>query len=123
MKTRDFRKGRRFFRQAFLLAAIMLSIVACSTTSTTSSQAPQLMFVQIAEDLKVDATAKTLRLVNVNQQTLTFQIGQSESPGISKWPTISRNGQQKPARTILAQTHRMPRYPSMSRDKPRTRLS
>ena len=72
MKTRDFRKGRRFFRQAFLLAAIMLSIVACSTTSTTSSQAPQFMFVQIAEDLKADATAKTLRLVNVNQQTLYF---------------------------------------------------
>jgi hypothetical protein len=30
------------------------------------------MFVQSAEDLKVDAAAKTLRLVNVNQQTLYF---------------------------------------------------
>jgi hypothetical protein len=30
------------------------------------------MFVQIAEDLKVDAAAKTLRLVKVNQQTLYF---------------------------------------------------
>ena len=58
MKTRDFRKGRRFFRQAFLLAAVMLSMAACATTSTTSSQAPQLMFVQSAEDLKVDPASE-----------------------------------------------------------------
>ena len=32
----------------------------------------QLMFVQTAEDLKVDADKKTLRLVKVNQQTLYF---------------------------------------------------
>ena len=31
-----------------------------------------LMFVQIADDLKVDDAAKTLRLVNVGQQTLYF---------------------------------------------------
>jgi hypothetical protein len=30
------------------------------------------MFVQTAEDLKVDAERKTLRLVNVNRQTLYF---------------------------------------------------
>lgn len=30
------------------------------------------MFVQIAEDVKVDAAAKTIRLMNVNQQTLYF---------------------------------------------------
>jgi hypothetical protein len=59
-------------RLAFLLAAVVLSMAACATTSTTSSQSPQLMFVQIAEDLKVDAAAKTLRLVKVNQQTLYF---------------------------------------------------
>jgi hypothetical protein len=33
---------------------------------------PQLMFVQTAEDLKVDPTAKTIRLVKVNQQTVYF---------------------------------------------------
>lgn len=32
----------------------------------------QLMFVQTAEDLKVDEKTKTLRLVNVNPQTLYF---------------------------------------------------
>jgi hypothetical protein len=54
------------------LAAVMLSMVACATTSTTSSQAPQLMFVQSAEDLKVDPATSTFRLVKVNQQTLYF---------------------------------------------------
>jgi hypothetical protein len=60
--------------QAFILAAVMLSMAACATTSTTSpsSESPQLLFVQIAEDLKVDAAAKTLRLVKVSQQTLYF---------------------------------------------------
>jgi hypothetical protein len=72
MKISDFSKLQKNFRPAFLLAAVMLSMVACATTSTTSSQSPQLMFVQIAEDLKVDAAAKTLRLVKVNQQTLYF---------------------------------------------------
>ncbi len=60
---------------AFLLAAVLFSMAACTTTSTTptsSSEAPQLMFVQSAEDLKVDPAANTLRLVKVNQQTLNF---------------------------------------------------
>jgi len=57
----------------FLLAAFMLSMAACATTATTSStEAPQLMFVEIAEDLKVDPAKSTLRLVKVNQQTLYF---------------------------------------------------
>jgi hypothetical protein len=33
---------------------------------------PQFMFVQTAEDLKVDPAAKTIRLVKVNPQTLYF---------------------------------------------------
>lgn len=57
---------------AFLLAAVWFSIAACATTSTTSSGVPQLMFVQSAEDFKVDPAAGTLRLVKVNQQTLYF---------------------------------------------------
>jgi hypothetical protein len=56
------------------LAAVILTMAACATTSTTSSKAPapQLMFVQIADDLKVDPATSTLRLVKVNQQTLYF---------------------------------------------------
>ena len=63
--------------QASLLAAMMLSMAGCSTPSKTpatsaSSPKAQLMFVQVAEDLKVDPATKTLRLVKVNQQTLYF---------------------------------------------------
>jgi hypothetical protein len=61
--------------QAIFLAVVMLSMAACATTSTTSSTASdkiQLMFVQIAEDLKVDPATSTFRLVKVNQQTLYF---------------------------------------------------
>ena len=55
-----------------LSAAAALSMAACATTSTTSSETPQLMFVQSAEDLKVDPATSTFRLVKVNQQTLYF---------------------------------------------------
>jgi hypothetical protein len=55
-----------------LVAAVMLSTAGCATTSSASSESPQLMFVQSADDVKVDAAAKTLRLVKVNQQTLYF---------------------------------------------------
>jgi hypothetical protein len=57
---------------AFLLAAVMLSMAACATTSSTASDKVQLMFVQIAEDVKVDPAAGTFRLVKVNQQTVYF---------------------------------------------------
>ncbi len=60
-------------RTALLLAAAAaLSVAACSTTSTGTSDGPQLMFVQSAEDLKVDPAKNTFRLVKVNQQTLYF---------------------------------------------------
>lgn len=56
----------------FLLATGLLSITACATTSATSSEAPQLMFVQSAEDFTTDPAANTLRLVKINPQTLYF---------------------------------------------------
>ena len=54
------------------LAAVLLAMAAGVSISTAATQAPQLMFVQSAEDLKVDQSASTLRLVKVNQQTLYF---------------------------------------------------
>ena len=56
----------------FLLAAVVLSMAAFATTSTAAAEAPQLMFVQNAEELKVDPAKGTFRLVKVNQQTLYF---------------------------------------------------
>ncbi len=56
----------------FLLASVVLSMAALAATSAIAAEAPQLMFVQSADDLKVDAAKSTLRLVKVNQQTLYF---------------------------------------------------
>ena len=59
---------------ALLAAAAVLAGCAGSQapgTSAGGSQA-QLMFIQTAEDLRVDAARSTLRLVRVNSQTLYF---------------------------------------------------
>jgi hypothetical protein len=40
--------------------------------ASANEEKPMLMFVQIAEDLNVDKTAQTLRLVKVGQQTIYF---------------------------------------------------
>ena len=66
---------KKRIRLLLVLAGVMLSLVACATTSTTSSPSSgeaQLMFVQIAEDVKVDPAKGTIRLVKVNRQTLYF---------------------------------------------------
>jgi hypothetical protein len=58
-----------------LLLATVLFMSGCastSKTSSTSSEEPLFMFVQVAEDLKVDDAAKTFRLVSVGQQTVFF---------------------------------------------------
>lgn len=60
---------------AILFAGVLSSSPAFGQTppaKTAPKQEAQLMFVQVAEDLKVDAAAHTLRLVKVNQQTLYF---------------------------------------------------
>jgi hypothetical protein len=72
---REFSKNLKHAGQAFGLAAVILSFGAYLTTSTTSSAAsesPQLMFVQTADDVKIDPATSTFRLVKVNQQTLYF---------------------------------------------------
>jgi hypothetical protein len=58
--------------QVFLLAAVVLSMVAGAAMATAAAEAPQLMFVQSAEDFKADTAKSTFRLVKVNQQTLYF---------------------------------------------------
>lgn len=71
---------------AFLFVAVVLSMAAFGKTSTTSSKAPQFMFVQIAEDLKVDPAKSTFRLVKVNQQTLYFSDRPKRIAGHLKMP-------------------------------------
>lgn len=56
---------------ALFFTAAMVSTVASQTAPAATSKT-QLMFVQSAEDLKVDSAKSTFRLVKVNQQTLYF---------------------------------------------------
>jgi hypothetical protein len=61
------------FLGAAATAIIGLGMPNISVAQTTPPQQKvQLMFVQTAEDIKVDPAAKTIRLVNVNKQTLYF---------------------------------------------------
>ena len=69
---------------ALFLAAVLLAMAAGVSISTAATPAPQLMFVQSAEDLKVDQSASTLRLVKVNQQTLYFSDRPVRIAGPSK---------------------------------------
>jgi len=58
-------------RLVYLLAVVLLAIVIWAGVTHFRQQA-QLMFVQMADDLKVDERAHSFRLVNVGQQTLYF---------------------------------------------------
>jgi hypothetical protein len=74
-----------------LMAVIALSIAACTKTPTapssaTSQSAPQFMFVQSAEDIKVDPTTSTFRLVKVNEQTVYFTDRPQRIAGHIKMP-------------------------------------
>jgi len=56
-----------------LLAAVMLPMwPGGPALAASSTEEVQLMFVQSADDFKLDPATKTLRLVKVNQQTLYF---------------------------------------------------
>jgi hypothetical protein len=51
--------------------------LALTVGARSEDAKPMLMFVQIAEDLKADTTAQTIRLVKVAQQRCTSQIAPS----------------------------------------------
>ena len=92
-------------RQATLGAAmhrrlLLILLIALSGLSLASADEPkvQLMFVQTADDLKADG--KTLRLVNVGQQTLYFSdrpvriAGHMPMPAyMDEWKAECRPGQ------------------------------
>jgi hypothetical protein len=72
MKTASkFCKCLDYILAVLLFTAVMLSTAASQTAPSASSKT-QLMFVQSADDLKVDPAKSTFRLVKVNQQTLYF---------------------------------------------------
>jgi len=71
-KLSEFYKRLNHAHQVFLLAAVVLSMAAMATASSAAADAPQFMFVQSAEHIKVDPAKSTFRLVKVNQQTVYF---------------------------------------------------
>jgi hypothetical protein len=100
---REFYKSLNRVGPVFLFAAAILSMAACgktsttpntSTTSTTSTtptnstpfSGAQFMFVQSAEDLKVDPARSTFRLIKVDQQTLFFSDRPKRIAGHLKMP-------------------------------------
>jgi len=80
-----FSRCSKYALPVFLFAAVMLSTSAAQTVPATSAKT-QLMFVQSAEDLKVDLAKNTFRLVNVNQQTLYFSDRPERIAGHMKMP-------------------------------------
>ncbi len=71
--------GRAYHSRRAAISAAALGTVAglglslgFAGTARADEPKPMLMFVQIADDLKIDAAARTLRLVKVGQQTLYF---------------------------------------------------
>ena len=71
-KLSEFYQRLNHIHPVLLLAALVLSLAAFAATAIAASDAPQLMFVQSADDFKVDAAKSTFRLVKVNQQTMYF---------------------------------------------------
>jgi hypothetical protein len=74
--------------QTVLLAGMLVSLAGCSTPSKDSTDASKakLMFVQIADNLKVDASSTTFRLVGVSPQTLYFSDRPVRIAGHIKMP-------------------------------------
>ncbi len=95
------------FRPPLMLATVALILAACGKPSSTTAaapaaapasttaakaapEAPSFMFVQVAEDLKVDPAKSTLRLVKVNKQTLWFSDRPNRMAGHIKMPAYLR---------------------------------
>ena len=76
MKTNNSRTGpsrRALVGTGTLTVAAGLGLpLIFGTRANAEELKPMLMFVQIADDLSVDKTAQTLRLIKVGQQTLYF---------------------------------------------------
>ena len=75
---------RRSMLTAMAVAVPTLGLQVASSPGRANADDPKpmFMFVHIADDLKADPAAGTLRLVNVTQQVLYFSDRPSAWPGI-----------------------------------------
>lgn len=62
----------RFVGAALAISAVVTILLGFAGKASATEPKVMLMFVQIAEDLKVDTAAKTFRLIKVSPQTLYF---------------------------------------------------
>jgi hypothetical protein len=99
-KLSEFFKRLNHAHRVFLLAAGVLAMAAWAATPAAAAGRPQFMFVQSAEDIKVDAAKSTFRLVKVNQQTLYFTDRPQRLAGhitiadyLKEWTARSQQGQ------------------------------
>ena len=78
MITKQRNKRLHLGRRTLISAAAVLTIAGLGSQLKFAENAkadepkPMFMFVQVADDLKADPAANTLRLVNVSKQTLYF---------------------------------------------------
>lgn len=72
MSTSSGRPRRSALRAGAVAAVTVLAAVACTNPPAPTAEAPEFMFVQVAEDLNADTTALTLRLRNVSGQIIYF---------------------------------------------------
>ena len=93
MNTLDEQKHTDKSRRALISTAALAAVAVVGLPLGFARKAradepkPMLMFVQIADDVKVDKAAKTVRLVKVNQQTLYFADRPERIAGHIKMPT------------------------------------
>jgi len=66
------RSRRAMLTTTALAAAAMGSQLNFASSASAEEAKPMLMFVQLAEGLKVDEAAKTIRLLNLSPHTLYF---------------------------------------------------
>ncbi len=71
MSTNSRRRHLHRVRLA-VLAALVLPALACARPEAPADEAPEFMFVQVADDIQADTVAGTLRLVDVSPQTVYF---------------------------------------------------
>jgi len=76
MEQHDERNGMDRPRRVIVTGTALAAVAALGSRLGFEARAedgnPMLMFVQIAEDIKADTAAQTIRLVKVGQQTLYF---------------------------------------------------
>ncbi len=59
-------------RAALLPVAALLALAGCTRPAAPAAEAPEFMFVQLAEDFQADTASSTLRLGDVSNQVVYF---------------------------------------------------